>query len=408
MQLPRKLIFLLSCFIFVFQYSFSQYIPFFEKGKWGFASTSGRITIPCIYDEVSFFSGDNLAKVRKAGKYGYINKIGEVVIPIVYDNCDRNYETYRYDVGEGTDAKPSIHLNQECSNFGETVYRYMVTKNKKTGVLLVENGVPKEIIAFNFSKIQYDFCKRLFLCWKAKKLQYFNMNGENVKPDEVSENYDPVFANESDFSNYKSELVLENGKVGVVKSWQSNGKQRYETVIPSIYDGVMLKKYEEDALFESSSDLYGVKIKGKWGFVNADNKIILPIEYDSVNTDLSSDLREKWRYDGIDYERILITKKDGFWGIIGKTTDQSDTLNTVLPFEFDAISTMYHSYLLVKKENKFQIFSRVTNQLISNKSYSSIRKYKKETVKSFELFEVTNGGGQTVYIGENGVEFFKD
>ena len=83
MQLLMKQVGLLFSFLFIFHSSFSQEIPFCEKGKWGFANTTGKITIPCIYDEVSFFSGDNLSKVRKAEKYGYINRSGEVVIPIV-------------------------------------------------------------------------------------------------------------------------------------------------------------------------------------------------------------------------------------------------------------------------------------------------------------------------------------
>jgi hypothetical protein len=49
-----------------------------------------------------------------------------------------------------------------------------------------------------------------------------------------------------------------------------------------------------------------------------------------------------------------------------------------------------------------------TYKLISDKKYSSVAKYQYETVNDFTLFQVTNKTGLTVYLGENGVEFFID
>ena len=73
-----------------------------ENGKFGYADASGKVIIPCKYDNALDFS-EGLAAVnigaaaedfmgvafpmKFGGKWGYINEKGEVVIPLQYEEA---------------------------------------------------------------------------------------------------------------------------------------------------------------------------------------------------------------------------------------------------------------------------------------------------------------------------------
>lgn len=54
-------------------------------GKYGFADTTGKIVIPCQFDDASRFTGA-VNEIKLAGKEGLINEKGEILIPPEYDN----------------------------------------------------------------------------------------------------------------------------------------------------------------------------------------------------------------------------------------------------------------------------------------------------------------------------------
>ncbi len=57
-----------------------------RKFLYGYLNFDGKIQIPMIYEEVSFFS-EELAAVKFNGKWGYINKNGEKVIEFNYSEA---------------------------------------------------------------------------------------------------------------------------------------------------------------------------------------------------------------------------------------------------------------------------------------------------------------------------------
>lgn len=52
--------------------------------KWGFIDTTGKLKIPCKYENVNYFSEGLAATMDKSEKIGYINKTGETVFPFMY------------------------------------------------------------------------------------------------------------------------------------------------------------------------------------------------------------------------------------------------------------------------------------------------------------------------------------
>jgi len=393
------LIFIISC-----QYTFCQYIPYCQKGKWGFAATDGKIVIPCIYDEVNFYSDDNLAKVKKAEKYGYIDKNGVIVIPIEYDNCNRTYEVYHGKHSIGIKRKPEIHLNYDLYPGDKHLNRYIVSKNNKYGILQLIEGKTKVLVPLKYLKIQFDPNKKIFHCLDNISTKYYDTNGQEFSQEQESN----IIASEEYLvedwrggSNKKIIIAQKKGKVGVVEQTKTYRGTSNDTIVPIIYDDIITEKYDENDF--QRNDIFGVKSGKKWGIIGRKMDILLPLKYDTINFELSKDSRH-WA----EYHRMFVVQKKGKWGILGKKNDNSDIITTLLPFKYLSISKLYYSYLLVKIKNNLQVFSIETYNLISDNKYASVSKYKYESVSGFVLFQTLNSLGQTVYFGENGVDFFED
>lgn len=57
-----------------------------DNGKYGFIDQTGKMVIPCIYDDVWNFS-EGLAMVTLDDKCGYIDQTGKEIVPCIYDNA---------------------------------------------------------------------------------------------------------------------------------------------------------------------------------------------------------------------------------------------------------------------------------------------------------------------------------
>jgi hypothetical protein len=51
-------------------------IPYRKGNLWGYADTTGKVVIPCRFEETAFFTGDS-ARVKFAGQYGHVQKNGD-------------------------------------------------------------------------------------------------------------------------------------------------------------------------------------------------------------------------------------------------------------------------------------------------------------------------------------------
>lgn len=59
---------------------------FKQNDKFGLADTLGQIQIEPIYDDLSYFSDNGLAKAKKNGKYGFINDKGKTIIDFRFED----------------------------------------------------------------------------------------------------------------------------------------------------------------------------------------------------------------------------------------------------------------------------------------------------------------------------------
>ena len=379
---------------------FSQLIPYYDKGKWGLADTNGKIVIACMYDEVDIFSEDNLVKVKKNGKYGYVDKNGKEIITPEYDNCYRIYEVYYGDHCMGIHILPDVHLDSVWAPDDVKENAYIVSKNNQFGVIKLIGGKPKNLIPFAYTKIQFNLNNKVFYCTNSSKTNYYNLKGNLLTFEEVNKIERMEISSVYEENNPSPQIIQINDKYGVILNEAASWEESiYDTIVPVMYDAIITNLHNQP--FFSKEDILAVKMNNKWGLLDYNQNVILSPEYDSLNFELSNDFRH-W----LDYQRFFVVQQNNKWGILGKTDDQSDSLITILPFEYDEIGKIYYSYLYLKKGNKYQIFNSELNQFVNHKMYDNISKYEHDSVEEFYLFKTTTKTGKEVFIGKNGVEFF--
>ncbi len=322
-----------------------------RKGKkWGFIDEKGKLVIPIIYDNVDYFTQNNLSAVVKNGKSGFIDKSGKEIIPIIYDSA----------------------RSEQIDNI------VILKKNKKWRFF---NNQGKQLSDFIYNEVfrtdHYDFSKDIF---NRDQSTYFKNGAVLVLKDNLyeflNENIEPAFHNNkfdsaTVFDAFKNAIVKRNGKYGMIKP---NGELKvpleYDFIEP--YDtnhGHYSEYYNArkgkifsiinqnlDKIGESYEPIHNnfrtdnptisfKNLKGKFGLVDKNGNVKIPFVYD-----------EELRFEGNNY---AIASKNNEIGII-------DSNNKILiPFG---------------KQNVYEIFDRFDDKpkdspnyfVVENKTSSKI------------------------------------
>lgn len=360
-------------------------IPFRDKNLWGLSDTLGKVLVKPFAKEIKDFiitrDGEfNSRYVVKTNKtYYVINKNKTVFLP----------ENNLYD---------SIALNKYFPN------HFWIWKKGKIG--LYHNN--KEIIPCDYDKVK-PVSNESYLVKKNELYGLINSQGKLIIPIEyvkIRASWDEADEKNPKFvwvakglfvekKFYDTRIVSkENIDYGDIVGIKEMGEQLLEEPnltkikqeLLTIYDEVEIDQYNE---------LIYVKKAGKKGVVdfNSKQEMIAPL-YDEVSS---------FAYDRD--EKVFKVKLQNHFGLV-KTGNK-----IMVEPEFDAIENDRESGLCVlTKDNK-------KGAVVFNTIYPYIKaKYKdiksKEAVYvsktwQFGLFEVTTEKCKG-YVGENGVEFFKD
>ncbi len=129
-----------------------------KDGKWGFIDTTGKVVIPCQYDDASWSFSEGLTCVEKDGKYGFIDTTGKVVIPCQYDDASWSFSEglarvkkdgkWRYIDTTGKEVIPCQYDNGYSFNKGFVV----VVKDMKFGFIDLTG---KEVIPCEYDCVEY-------------------------------------------------------------------------------------------------------------------------------------------------------------------------------------------------------------------------------------------------------------
>lgn len=365
-------------------------IPFRVKKLWGLSDTLGNLKVNPIYKEIkSFFIEKQNDKyvsryvVKTNKSYFVINEDRKVFLP----------ETNTYD---------SIHISKyypEC---------FWVFKKGKTGLFLKN----KEIIPCLYDDI-LPTQNGSFRVQKGDLAGLINASGKLIIPVEYI--YISTYREEeTDEVEEKDEKATVDKFVWIAGTSKSE-KKYYDTkvsenniVYATIYEkrlgsetisgdskdydlmaSELLKTYDKVQINQSLDIAYVTKnnLKGVIDLVS--NTEIINLIYDEVI------------YDGINKDvKVFKTKRNGKYGLI-----QSGN-KAILNCEFDDINEDH----ILTKDNRKGVFVFNTIYPFIKPKYTAIKSVEPISISDFwqfGLFEVTTEKGKG-YVGENGVEFFKD
>lgn len=206
------------------------------SGSYGVIDDAGNTLIPCIYDEIQDFHGDNNTIVKYKGKFGIIGSNNKIVYPIDNDN---------------------IYTWKDIDYF-------IINKNQKAGILDKNLRIVLKFDYQDLSPCHYDTNR--FIAKQYDKYGVIDKMGRIIIPFEYSEMSNWVEYGPG--SNYH--FVTKNNKKGLITKEE-------RIVIPIIYD----------SLFYHNDNIIILSKSGKYGVVTIKNKTVIPFVYEKIYTDLS-------------------------------------------------------------------------------------------------------------------------
>ena len=233
-----------------------------ENGKYGFADENGNIVIKAKYDKVGELE-DGLAAVailnEKESKMGFINTKGEVVIPIKYDN--------------GSEFRNGVAL---------------VFLDKKWGAV---NRFGDMVLNMEFDDARLE--EEIIIAAKDGKYGIYARDGkELIAP--------------------KYYMIEEFKESGFAVTWvKTNDKTRHGVIYKNGKE-VLPPKFDYNPIFYDDKEQYQlISMDGKYGVINRAYEIVVPIEYEKVDFDISN-------------SGVLIYGKDGKMGLVASADKKTE------------------------------------------------------------------------------------
>lgn len=219
----------------------SSLIPYRKGDKWGFADSSGKIVIPCKYEDAMCFAKATLAPVKKKGKYGYINAKGIIVIRCHYD---------------------------EAGEF-DTKGRAFVTHGKVGWYIDSVGRSTASPVAMDFADVVMSVGYSSYSDSIEGKRGYHFYDGTK----DIPAIYDSVSleAGNYDLRDMKLLWVKNNGKVGIL-SFDNR------VIVPLQYEVISVNIYSN----EPSKQIFVTQSAGLYGFFGGTGIQICPPKYKSV------------------------------------------------------------------------------------------------------------------------------
>lgn len=330
-----------------FAQSCLNFVPYNKKGLWGYADTAGNITIePFSVNELGFFDDTDFVKYYSAnGMEGLMDKNFKVKLPARFLNVEvidkklilaQVYkEAYKLYSIKGTLLSPLLF---KYVSFSYTENPYLVA--------LAPNGT-----AYVY---QYDT--------KLDKLQYkrkhTQVNSVSVNNQEIyfiqykHTPYQPKFYYLSSGALHKEDYEMEGRdyQSDIHEAPYSEGTyiRSKKTTYGKLPEGVQFQSSEFD---DNSVNLMHIKVEGKWGVIDQENNILVPLKYDSIIRSFKYTPSSQAYY--VPYkEHALgwICKKDSLYGVISN----NDSFN--VPFEYTRLS-YFAGYLKARKNGKYGLLS---------------------------------------------------
>ncbi|GAA4940232.1 hypothetical protein GCM10023314_11300 [Algibacter agarivorans] len=313
--------------------AFSQYgvFPFSENGKWGIIDSDKKVLMKPSYGfEIPFFKNHDgkypLAIYKKDSLFGVLNKNGEVLAKPIYENIN------------ATHAPVIILQTTQNTNVYNLDLRKIVLTISNTSKLVLSINMPQNEITISNSKEAkvFGFNGKYKRSWNIPKK--VASKSESPKTNSVANNWHPKIsilgskASTCDkaLKRFKKKLNRIDSEIELIQDVErtdkcyptlsivsKNGKQgllnsNFKMILDFLYDEIIYLYNHNAAL---------IKVNNKYGYFDINrNKIIIPIEYDKIETTgFYIGSYNPYYYTLMNY---LLIEKGNFSGYVDKTTGE--------------------------------------------------------------------------------------
>lgn len=231
------------------------------KGKFGLIDKNGNVKIPFVYDEELRFEGNNYTIATKNNKKGIIDINGKEIFPFIFDNITALDDQENIFVFHNKNEDKIMNINGKVLISGyENIHpifydnsKFIVKKNKKFGVVGINNKILAPIIYDEFSDwVEYGPENRHIVKIGSKS----GMLEEKTFKQKIPVDYDFVFISRAVV------FVGKNKKYGII---DLNNKILcpliYDEVKPSLGYGL---GFGDDKIYaRKGKDYFEININGK-------------------------------------------------------------------------------------------------------------------------------------------------
>ncbi|MGL5274258.1 WG repeat-containing protein [Myroides sp.] len=262
-----------------------------------------------------------------------LNKI-ETEFLDVFDQSDEGVRYLYYEFGEPID-KLVIYSNSEY--YEKSISKTLINLQPKSSFVTHDDD-KTQIYDLNLKLIKefngiFDAINERY--FKTKK-QYYNLNDKfemqpltYYKIIDLTNNF--ILVQEDDESPL--ELVDPTNRKGItIDNYEVNNKYSCALLLSnsSYYllnnSGLSPKKIEDaDKVYDASKGYFVVIKNGKYGFINAEGKVVIPVEYDDV-TPFSD------KIDLLPTDLLFAVKKNDKWGFVDENN------KTIIPFMYSDVN----------------------------------------------------------------------
>lgn len=380
-------------------------LPFKQENLYGFMDHSGNVVIPAQYEQLGFFK-EGLSLAMKNGYFGYIDKGNRTVIPFKYSS--------------GTDFEEGRAVVEIDGKFG-MIDR---TGNEVFKILFNDLGsVSEELVYANADSLYgyydrngntriapkfneaYPFSKDIAKVQVGDNQAFIDIYGTYV----VAPGYPEIsFFNDSLLifeEDDKVGLMRKNCRVLVPAEFEEIGQLSFDRALVvkeeliGYIDGtgkqIILPQYEQYPNYQKRgqfhSNLAIVKQKGKFGAIDLNGKVAIPLSFTEIG-DISALMAfskgKGWGFMDLTGKVIIQPTfdyaesfKDG-QAIVEKLTLQGviDAKgNEIIPITYTSVSRLTKDLFMVSNGSHFGILSAKGEQVVPV-SYQQIRVLDKDFV----------------------------
>jgi WG containing repeat len=419
-------------------------IPYRVGNKWGYCDTLGKVKINPQYSEVDFFNtyyGETVCAYSMVKKYfgdevskSVIDTLGKTIVPFGFADIVvvSNYKINYYIVTDkekkiGIYKANKLVIQPTFDELENTQNNNFIVKIKDKYGLINDNGeyiIPVQYERISVSKKYSDTKKFVWLAKRGNsKTKFedkvvepytdrFRRNNDRDELIEIQKNEDENrkkiaagLVSENNNSSNKSKLPPLDNTVSIVDS--SNIAIKPKTLLDSINDliPILKNKYQLDTiarLFKNRYFYYVTKNKFT-GIIDDSLKLFMLNKIYNIK-ELTINDTTSWLYSDYQSLAIFLVVENNKWGIINEFGD------IVLPIEYDKIGGDRYEMALFKNNRKGVFLVNTIYKPIGAK-YTNIFKAKALKVSNtwaYNVYEVEDEKGKKGFVGENGIEYFKN